>query len=294
MLNTFDFWKTNFENTSRKDEVSTRMPKPSSSEENLYECDQYVCEASTQGDLKEHKKDNHNWSEFKCDECGHTVLTENDLKGHKRAYHSVQQQSNANINKDAFYLCNDCDLECMTKEELQDHIKNEHTLKDDFTCDKCQYVGTSIVDLEHHRKSTHYYFLYLCGACEFETMNKDSLRNHKQNNHGTSIIQTKREKVTPPPRCNPKDVNHSSQCCDRDPRNKKPVIYSHEQRKSNGKCVDWNKGHCDDADLCKFAHVEMEECRFANFCSRSNCKFWHNIPGKYPFLEATKFPKGTN
>ena len=57
-----------------------------------------------------------------------------------------------------------------------------------------------------------------------------------------------------------------------------------EERAANGNCINWNKGCCEYYELCKFSHEEIEECKFANFCSRSNCKYWHNIPGKFPFL----------
>ena len=286
MLNTFDFWKTNFEIFNTKGEEASKKPNRPVIEENVYDCDQCVYQATTQGDLKDHKKDNHN-SDFKCDECGHTVLTEGDLRGHKEAYHTVQQDKNA----DMVYLCNDCDMEYTTVSDLKDHTENVHTVRADATCEKCDYVGKSMVDLEHHRISKHYHFQYFCGGCNFETLNKEVLKTHTANKHGSSIIKTTREKVTPQPKCNPRDSHHSTECCDRDPRTNKPLIYSHQQRKSNGVCIDWNKGQCDKEELCKLSHVEIEECRYANYCSRSNCKFWHDVEGKYPFLEETRFAR---
>ena len=292
ILNTFDFWKTNFELLNNKDEEASKKPNPSINpstvEENLYECDQCVYEASTQGDLRDHKKDNHN-PDFRCDECGNTVLTEADLRGHKEAYHASLQDNNA----DTVYMCNECDKEYITVSELDDHIKDVHTVRTDFTCEKCEYIGTSMVDLENHRTSKHYLFQYFCGACNYETLNKDILKIHTASKHGSSVSKTTREKVTPQPKCNPKDSHHSTECCNRDPRTQKPVIHSHQQRKLNGVCIDWNKGQCDKEELCEFSHVEIEECRYANHCTRSNCKFWHDMEGKYPFLEEARFPRRT-
>ena len=49
--------------------------------------------------------------------------------------------------------------------------------------------------------------------------------------------------------------------------------------------VEWNKGFCENFELCKYLHIEIEACRYATYCSRSNCRFWHNTFGKFPFLE---------
>ena len=97
----------------------------------------------------------------------------------------------------------------------------------------------------------HSFFIYYCGACDYETSNKYVLKKHKRNSHGDMITETKKEKVNPPPKCNPNDILHTSECCDRDPRLEKAVVYSHEQRQSNGICIDWNRGHCDHFELYK-------------------------------------------
>jgi hypothetical protein len=176
------------------------------------------------------------------------------------------------------FLCNECDKEFLTESQLDAHTQNGHSDVLDFDCEQCDYVGSSIDILEHHRKLSHFHFKYYCAPCNYATTNKDLLRAHRQDQHNGMSVQTNREKVIPPPRCNPRDVNHSSVCCDRDPREKKAVIYSHKQRETNGICLDWNKGKFDQLELCAFLHIEIEECRYANYCSRSNCRFWHNLP----------------
>ena len=291
LLNTFDLWKSKFESAGKTEESPKESPEatvrtPQTPEESLYHCDECEYEATTLADLKEHKKDNHNEPDFKCENCGHTVLSESDLKGHMEAYHGSEDN-----NFQTVFLCNECDDEFEVKSELENHIQSKHTRMDEFTCDKCDYKGVSSVELEHHRKSIHSYFIYFCGACKFETTNTEVLKRHRLMNHGNLLVETKKEKLAPPPRCNPKNVLHRSTCCDRDPRMEKPVIYSHEQRSSNGICINWNKGYCEKFDLCEFQHVEIEACRFANYCSRMNCRFWHDIPGKFPFLEGTGLPR---
>ena len=119
----------------------------------------------------------------------------------------------------------------------------------------------------------------------------DVLKTHKRNKHKNIIIETKKTKVNPPPKCNPNDASHSPDCCNRNPSEEKAVIFTHEQKRANGICLEWNKGNCDHFELCKCLHIEIEACRFANYCSRTNCKFWHNIPGKFPFIEETNFPR---
>ena len=280
LMNTFDFWKAKFDQDNKTDSVKTR--------ESIYACDECVYEASTVSDLKEHKKVNHTSQQFTCDKCGHVVLTEKDLAGHMQAYHETMTEKD---DVKMVYLCNDCDDEFDTKSEVDEHIKNSHTVAADFNCDKCDFIGKSIDNLEDHRREKHFYFKYYCSACNFSITNKELLKEHKQNNHNGMAVQTKREKLAPPPKCNPIDVNHSSECCDRDPRNKKAIIYSNKQREYNGICIDWNKGYCANLDLCKFFHIEIEACRFATFCSRNNCTYWHNLPLKFPFLEETSRQK---
>ena len=287
MYCTFDLWRSKFESKSSEKE----------NEENLtanYECKKCVYEATTLADLKDHEKDNHSNREFKCQECGHVVLTDSDLKGHMEAYHS-DISPGTDQTDDTIFLCDQCDDEYKSKVELEAHVKNCHTQEQiDHRCDKCEYVGDSMVQLRQHRQSEHFHFRYFCCACDYETLNKEILKKHKLEKHEDQLTPTRKEKVLPPPKCNLNDPSHSSECCNRKRGAKKPVIYSHEQRTYNGICKAWNKGYCEDAELCKFSHVEIEECKFANFCSRSNCKYWHDIAGKFPFLEEDNHPRRRN
>ena len=180
--------------SASKPEETVKAPAPPTPEESLYNCDECTYEATTFYDLKEHKKDNHNKPDFKCDDCGHTVLTENDLNGHMEAYHRSQKTNSDNFQM--IFLCNDCDNEFSAKCELEDHIQKEHTRVNDFACDKCEYTGTSVNDLDNHRKTIHFFFIYNCGACNFETTNTVVLRKHKINNHRDMIIETRKAKLT--------------------------------------------------------------------------------------------------
>ena len=95
-------------------------------------------------------------------------------------------------------------------------------------------------------------------------------------------------KIDPLAKCDPNDKFHTFECCDRDPKKKKPKIFTHDERKENGFCLDWNKGFCENFELCKFRHEEIEACRYANFCNRSNCRYWHDNAGNIPILENTR------
>ena len=151
-------------------------------------------------------------------------------------------------------------------------------------CDKCNYTGENIRDMEGHRKAEHSYFVYFCSACDYETSNFSILKQHKQTKHRYITTGTEKRKLSPPPKCNPRNKNHSSECCDRNPNQGKALIYTNEERQQNGICLNWNRGDCPNFELCKFLHIEIEACRYQNNCSRTNCKYWHNINGKFPFL----------
>ena len=318
LLNTFDLWKLKFDSSNKAEDASSKTPTSATQESDDYECDECVYEATTQSDLKEHKIVNHS---IKCGDCGHTVLTENDLIGHKQAYHAKQNETDFKCDKcgerlstemelkghkqskhreqqeqesannfQSVFMCNDCDDEFLLKSELEDHIQKEHGMVEDMSCDKCEYRGTSDIDLDNHRKNSHFILILYCGVCNFETTNSNVLKNHKRNKHSGSITETRKARVAPPPKCNPKSALHTTDCCNRVPGSKKSVIYTQEERRANGICLDWNKGNCENYELCSHLHIEIEACRFANNCSRLNCRFWHDTFGKFPFLEDTSLP----
>ena len=274
LLNTFDLWRSRFDLEINNKKVEESINNPDVS----YECSKCVYEGTTIADLRTHELVIHTQEEFKCDSCGHIVLSESDLRGHIEAYHE-------DAGNDRIFICTNCDEEYRSKEELEQHMKIKHSKEDlVLKCDKCDFEGESTLSLENHRKSNHYHFKYFCCACDYETLNKDVLKLHKTEKHGDPFLETRREKEFPPPKCNLQDPSHSTKCCDRTKGSKKPKIYSKEERKSNGICINWNMGACEYYELCKFSHVELEECKFANFCYRQNCKYWHNILGKFPFL----------
>ena len=93
------------------------------------------------------------------------------------AYHEKQ---NVADDTDVIFLCNECDDEFLTKSELDVHIKNLHPIVIDFDCEKCDYVGTSIANLKHHREGSHFQFKYYCAACNFATTNKDLLKSNNR------------------------------------------------------------------------------------------------------------------
>ena len=272
LLNTFDLWKSKFEQSRDKDEESTNSTGSS------YECEKCVYEATTIADLRKHDLDIHT-PEIKCEHCGHIVLSESDLRGHIEAYHTVNEEES-----DTVYLCTLCDDEYKSKIELEVHTRSNHSQDVDLKCDKCEYEGETIADLKIHRQSAHYHFKYFCCACDYETLNKDVLKKHKIEKHRNPLLETRKEKQFPPPKCDLTDPSHNTECCDRTQGAKKHKIFSRKERETNGICLNWNKGYCEFSELCKFAHIEIEECRFAYSCSRKNCRYWHDIPGKFPFL----------
>ena len=245
-----------------------------------YHCDNCIYEAGTLSDLEDHKQQNHNKSCFKCDECGIEVTSRENLEGHIQWYHESEATQTV-------FICEVCNKESESEDEHEEHIKKDHTNVSDFTCDKCEYETNSSEQLEKHRQEHHYYFMYHCDLCKVKTTNIATLKQHRETAHGGKNNKTKKQKVVPLPKCDPTNPRHSTDCCNRNPGQLKPQIYSKEERRVNGACLEWNKGFCDDGDLCKFMHIEIEECRYANFCTRSNCTFWHDVDGKFPFLDVS-------
>ena len=209
-------------------------------------------EATTQADLREHEQYIHIQQKFKCDHCGHIVLSKSDLKGHLEAYHE-------DLNSETVFICAHCDEEFSSKIELEVHTSSNHIQEDSSKCDKCEFEGSSIEDLKRHRQSKHFHFKYFCCKCNYETLNKDVLKLHKLEQHGDEFLETRKEKVFPPPKCNLLDPTHTTDCCDRKRGAKKPKFYSMEERAANGNCINWNKGCCEYYELCKFSHKEIEE-----------------------------------
>ena len=280
LLNTFDLWREKFE-SKKVQETHSTSTSSSPQQEILYTCDECVYEAITLTDLNNHKTEIHN-EDLKCKVCGIPTLTESDLEGHMKSYHvedNIQKHESQIV-----YLCSECDEEFEVKTELENHMQSKHDEPQDTMCDKCNYAGENIRDMEGHRKAEHSYFVYFCSACDYETSNFSILKQHKQTKHRYITTGTEKRKLSPPPKCNPRNKNHSSECCDRNPNQGKALIYTNEERQQNGICLNWNRGDCPNFELCKFLHIEIEACRYQNNCSRTNCKYWHNINGKFPFL----------
>ena len=51
--------------------------------------------------------------------------------------------------------CGKCDFETNLKNELMNHVKNAHSVKDTFSCNQCSYKTGTKVKLEEHIKFKH-------------------------------------------------------------------------------------------------------------------------------------------
>ena len=60
--------------------------------------------------------------------------------------------------------------------------------------------------------------------------------------------------------------------------NKQRKDYSQDERRMNGRCLNWNNNRCRFLDACKFAHEEIPQCHFDGRCSKNNCRFFHKQP----------------
>ena len=101
--------------------------------------------------------------------------------------------------------------EFLDKSNLENHIIKEHGKVQDFNCDKSEFIAVSDVELQSHRKTAYYFFMYYCGACNFDTTNMGVLKKHKQTKHGRIIAETLKYKIAPRAKCDPNDKFHTSE-----------------------------------------------------------------------------------
>jgi len=90
------------------------------------------------------------------------------------------------------YKCTICSFTCTTLKRLSGHESRHHPGVT-FRCDKCDYVDSSSVFINIHKKNTHEEqkkpkldnsnFRYPCTECEFAGVSDEDLIKHKLMNH---------------------------------------------------------------------------------------------------------------
>ena len=251
--------------------------KKTSNDKKCDQCD-YIC--STSDSLSDHKKRKHEIV-ITCEFCSFTCLMAVDMKKHLSNEHCLD-----------IFSCNECKFVSHKRHELLEHMRSKHKKKTDlkettYNCDKCSMKCKYKNTLKEHKQACHGQTLvYLCSICEFESLSKTELKTHAKKEHKDDSSTNMKDmgpssnKVS----CNPADSSHSSDCCDRIPGQRRPTLYSPDEKAQNGYCVFWNNGYCRYEDLCWKMHEEIPGCYYGTQCKRHNCSYYHEDISMNSFL----------
>ena len=86
------------------------------------------------------------------------------------------------------FLCDVCDCEYISKDDLKNHMTEHLPI---ISCKKCNYQTTSNEDLKHHRQNEHKPVILKCTECDFQSVHSNQLEKHKKTVH-----------IKPEPSCN--------------------------------------------------------------------------------------------
>ena len=144
--------------------------------------------------------------------------------------------------------------------------------EEQFQCGKCSYKTDNEVSLNTHIVNAHdagpsqYENAYYkkrretvqCEECDYRTPFVANLGIHKEQVHGENTWQFQ---------------GRGRQ----EGRSKAQFkVYNYQERKANGFCRSWNRGHCHFDQNCKFLHEDAPECYYGDRCSRKTvCRYFH-------------------
>ena len=81
------------------------------------------------------------------------------------------------------FVCDECDLECNSKEELRKHKSEVHKGLTEFRCELCNVSCEDEKELMTHKKSDHGQVTHKCETCLFEADTKAKLKKHVEQVH---------------------------------------------------------------------------------------------------------------
>ena len=178
-------------------------------------------------------------------------------------------------------------------------------MKSKYTCDLCTNYFTTPENLEEHKTKKHNIGVFPCNDCSFKSESLNKLDEHIAQCHEVAA-QDKNVDIrdiserTP---CNPAHPDHTTDCCNRLPKDTYHSRSEDERRRSRGQCRYWSQGGvCYRGNSCRFAHVEF--CKFQDQCLHyDTCVFLHyseqdnflDSRAKMPFIfREEEFPQMEN
>ena len=155
-----------------------------------------------------------------------------------------------------------------------------------YKCDLCSFTSETKNNLKDHKIKQHEKLsVFVCTHCENKFQSRDDLKEHAKE-HDPNLPKGRDmgpdDNVLP---CRPADPSHSSDCCDRQPGQRRPRMLSREDKLRNGYCTHWNEGYCRYEELCWKLHEDVPLCYHGEFCRRSNCQFYHGNRLQNSFLD---------
>ena len=145
-----------------------------------------------------------------CKECDFETLNPGTMKRHKRIHHGEGVISDALIESNRFYQCDNCDFTHKLKTILSLHIRLEHEFTGEMNCPFCSEGFPSPQDIYSHvdknhpkvmdkpapkskqmsfKKSSNSEYEFKCQFCDLTPSNDSSLRSHICQSHPGFQVQ---------------------------------------------------------------------------------------------------------
>ena len=150
--------------------------------------DKKICPICGQGckpkTLKSHMLRRHPEGTFVCDKCEYTTHVETSLKYHMQSKHNELR-----------HICEECGKDFAHKFILAQHVQDKHSEKIHF-CDQCDYTfkGQS-GQLEIHKKLKHSETNLICPFCDFQSLTKEAMDEHRGSKHKYQTTPKKSSEV---------------------------------------------------------------------------------------------------
>ena len=217
------------------------------------------------------------------------------------------------------FSCDKCDYKSSQEKNLREHNKSDHE-ESLLPCELCEFIGKSMDDYNRHIKQKHSEqnsttknrsedknnksapkktkqngVEIPCDICKFKSTSAEDFIKHIEIKHQSNTTKSREKPVYECGKCDYKSTGEDQFKKHLEVAHKLNVGGRKTQMKSRKLCINWNRGHCLFNTDCRYAHEEIEACKFNRRCSRPDCKFWHEAQsGKFPFLDSRQlFPRTT-
>ncbi|VDK35614.1 unnamed protein product [Taenia asiatica] len=165
-------------------------PVPESALGRPFECAECGLVYTRKHALERHVAFAHNGeTAFRCEFCSFHALDRANFRQHMSRHFHLKN-----------FACEHCDHRCITKQELEDHVRFKHSDKRDFKCPDCQatfkasssfypllYLPSLLTPgtLSRHQK-THTNISFLCNQCDASFNRMSNLKRHKDSVHSAT------------------------------------------------------------------------------------------------------------